>query len=213
MIMAAIGGLYGNSPALHAVLEAIDAEGIQTIVNTGDCVVGHPWPNEVIECLRRRNVPTVQGQWDKRAATFLRKQETLRAKCSAVQFALLEETYRQASSENLEYLHALPHTRILVVDGIRIGLCHGTFTSQSETLHRDDDALFRRQREIKPLPIIVCGGAHDGFVRTVDGTLFVNPGSAGAATDLSPRASYAIVSTEQEPFEAELRSVAYRRTQ
>lgn len=217
MIMAAFGGLRGSMPVLRALLDAVDAEGIQTIVNTGDCVVGHPSPNDVIECLCRRRIPTVQGLWDRRVAWFHQKQKRLRAKSSPEEFALIEETYRQCKSENLEYLHALPRTRTLVVDGIRIGLCHGTFTSQSECLrHDDDDALFRRQREIQPLPIIVCGGAPEGFVRTVDETLFVNPGraavaagSAGVAPDGTERASYAVISTEEEPFQAELTWVDY----
>ena len=65
MIFAAFGGVRGNLSALEAILAAVDAEGIQTLVNTGDCVVGGPAPNEVIELLRLRRIPTVQGQSDR----------------------------------------------------------------------------------------------------------------------------------------------------
>ena len=77
--------------------------------------------------------------------------------------------------------------------------------------HCDGPALFRRQRELTAAQIIVCGHGEDAFVLQIDGTLFVNPGSVGMASD--GRAHYAVISTETEPWHAELRSAEYESVQ
>ena len=210
MYLAAIGDIHGNLPALAAVLAAIDEEGIQTIVNTGDAVVGHPWPNEVVELLRSRNIPSVQGDLDRRVVHFLRKQETLRRKLSPDEFEALRQTYTAIQSLNLEFLRTLPRRRMLHVEGADICVCHGTPTSQSDTLGEEDPpAKFRRVREMTNAQIVISGATHRPFSRTVDATLFVNPGAVGAGHGGARIATYAIVDTETEPWEARIRELSY----
>ena len=207
MLFAAIGAINGNWPALEAVLHAIGEEGIQTIVNTGNSAVGQAWPNEVIQGLRSRNIPSVQGQEDRLALRVNRKANSLQSRLDPDRFQALKFTYDTCKSENLEYLRTLPRTLTLSVDGIGIAVFHGTWTSQGEGLVADEsDTRFRRQREVCPEPILICGSTLVPFARTVDGTLFVNPGSVGANPG---RAHYALVSTEKEPWSAEFRSVDY----
>jgi len=206
MIFAALGDIHGNWPALERALRAIDKEGIQTIVNTGDSVAGHPWTNEVIECLAERNIPTVQGELDRRVLRFLRKRESLRERCGREEFAVLEDAFGSCTSRNLEYLRSLPRRRVLTLDGVEVALCHGTLASQSESLTADeDDNRYMRQREVLPAPIIVHGKTHIPGSRIVGGTLFVNPGSIGIPNDDDARASFAIVSTEEEPWTVDVR--------
>lgn len=210
MYLAAIGDIHGNLPALEAVVAAIDDAGIQTIVNTGDAVVGHPWPNEVIALLRSRNIPSVQGELDRRVVHFLRKQETLRRKLSQDEFDALTKTFAAIQSNNLEFLRNLPRHRMLHVEGIDICVCHGTPTSQSDTLGEEDQpGKFRRVREMTNAHIVISGATHRPFSRTVDATLFVNPGAVGVATAGARTAVYAIVDTETEPWEARIQELSY----
>lgn len=207
MLAAAFGGIHGNGPALDAVIAAVDEAGIQTLINVGDCVVGHPWPNEVIDCLRARRVPSVQGEWDRGAVRFVRKQQTLRDTCSPEDFEALRWTHEHTRSENIEFLAGLPRQRIVVVDGVRICLCHGTPQNQTDGLRADDPVqAFRRIREVTDADIIVCGHTEDPFARTVDGILFVNPGFAGR----TPHAAhYAVIDTEHDPWCAHFHHAAY----
>jgi len=210
MYLAAIGDIHGNLPALEAVLAAIDDAGIQTIVSTGDAVVGYQWPNEVVELLRNRNIPSVQGELDRRVVHFLRKQETLRQKLSDDEFEALHQTHATLHSHNLEFLRSLPRRRMLHVEGIDICVCHGTPTSQSETLDEEDPpGKFRRVRELTNAQIVVSGATHQPLSRTVDATLFVNPGAVGVAPAGARIATYAIVDTETDPWEARIREQAY----
>jgi putative phosphoesterase len=210
MYLAAIGDIHGNLPALEVVLAAIDDAGIQTIINTGDSVVGHPWPNEVIELLRGRNIPSVQGDLDRRVVHFLRKQETLRRKLTEDEFEALRQTHAAIHSQNLEFLRSLPRHRMLHVEGIDLCVCHGTPTSQSDTLdEQDPPGKFQRVRELTNAHIVVSGATHRPFSRTIDATLFVNPGAVGVAPAGARMAAYAIVDTETEPWEAHIQELPY----
>jgi predicted phosphodiesterase len=110
-------------------------------------------------------------------------------------------------SDLLEFLQGVPKHRTLSVDGCGIYVCHGSPAGQTEPLLEQDSLdRFRRQREIANTDIVVFGRTHLPFARLVDGTLFVNPGSVGVELG---RATYAVVSTEEEPWSAEIRSVEY----
>ena len=208
MIFAIISDIHGHWPALSAVLEAIDDEGIHTVVNAGDCVGGRPWPNEVINCLRQREIASAQGEWDYRTAKFLRKEKALRGRMSAGEFEALEEAFKDCGVENIEYLRALRRVQTVVIDGIRILVCHGTLTSHSDCLRDDeDDTRYARQREIEPADIIVTGATHVPHRRWVGGTLFVNPGAVGGAEEDGGLGNFAIVSTEEEPWSVEFRRI------
>jgi putative phosphoesterase len=203
MILAAIGDIDGNVWALEAVLADIDAAGIQTIVHVGDCVGFGSEPNETVALLRARVVPGVQGDMDRRAARFARKQQTMRAECTPEVFDALQRTYDALRSEHVEYLAGLPRERRLTVDGVAIYLCHGSPNGQDVGLGEDDDLRrFQRFREVAQADVIVMGHTRAPFSRNVDSTLFVNP---GAVAD-SP-ACYAVVDTEEEPWTVTFRRV------
>jgi len=210
MLIAAIGNIHGNLPALEAVLREIDDAGIQTIVNTGDCVAGHPWSNEVIDLLRERSIPTVQGEQDRLVARFERKRKSLARDISRDECARIQEAYEAARSENLEFLAALPKQLFLTIDGISVCVCHGTPQGQNDVLHEEDDiGRFRRLREAANTDIIICGRSHTPFSRVVDNTLFVNPGAVGISAEGPRQATYVTISTETEPWEALAYSLAY----
>lgn len=210
VILAALGDVHGNWPALNAVLAQIDDEGIQTVVNTGDCVTGHPWANEVIDCFRERNIATVQGEYDRQIARFMVRKRSLQARHDAEEFAEIEKTYQSCRSTNIEFLRGLPRQREIAIDGIPVALCHGTLASQAESLTEDDsDDRYLRQREISPAEIIVFGRTHVPHTRWAGGTLFVNPGSVGIPRGEEMRAGYAVISTESDPWQVEQRWVDY----
>lgn len=212
MLFAAIGDIRGNLPALESVLKKLADEGIQTIVNTGDSAVGFPWGNEVLDLLRSSNTTSVQGGLDRLLARFSRKGQSLRNRLPKAEYENLQEAYGLCSSHSVEFLGSLPSRAKLAVDGVLVEVCHGSLTSQAERLGvGDDEARFQRQRELTESRIVVCGQGEGAFVRRVDDTLFVHPGSVGMASD--GRAHFAVVSTEREPWHAQLRSVEYESIQ
>lgn len=210
MLCAAIGDIHANLPALDAVLEAIDDAGIHTIVNTGDCVVGGAWPNEVIAVLRARSIPSVQGDWDRYTARFHRQRKTLEKTLRTEDLAAIEWTYEATTSDGLEYLAGLPKERTLTVDGIVIHLCHEGRQNATESVE-DAQVLarFRRLREATQAHVIVCGHARVPSMRWVDDTLVVNPGGVGNCEKLGQVARFAIIDTEQDPWTAHFHEIPY----
>ena len=64
MTHAVISCLHANLAALEAVLADIDQRGITTITCLGDLVGYGPQPNEVVNLVRERAIPSCQGCWD-----------------------------------------------------------------------------------------------------------------------------------------------------
>ena len=64
MRIAVIGDIHANLPALRAVIDDVARIGADAIYCVGDVVGRGPHPNEVVDELRRLDVPTVQGNWD-----------------------------------------------------------------------------------------------------------------------------------------------------
>ncbi len=213
MHLAAIGDVHGNLPALEAVLGAIDESGIETLVHTGDAVVGYPWPNEVVDLLRERNAISVQGEFDRMAVNFLKKRNSLGRKWPSATFQALQWTYEALRSDNIEFLGGLPHARHFRREGVDIAVCHGALNSQREQLDPNDALVkFRRQREQAHASLIICGRNHQAFHQWTEDTLFVNPGSAGMALGDSSLARYAVIDTETTPWQAHLHTIPYNST-
>lgn len=210
MIFAAVGDLHGNLSALESVLAEIEDEGIQTVVNTGDIAVGGASPNEVIACLRERRIPSAQSETDRWLTRFSRKKSTFSRKLSPEDFVDLETAYGLCTSENLEYLGGLPRQLQLNVDGISIAVCHGSLASQQDELSESDpDMQFLRQCEIVSAQVYVFGRTHHPYWRAIEGQLYLNPGSVGMNAKGERVSSYAVVSTEEEPWTVTHRHTTY----
>ena len=59
MSTAVISCLHANLAATEAVLADIDRQGIKQIICLGDLVGYGPQPNEVVELIRQRQIPTL----------------------------------------------------------------------------------------------------------------------------------------------------------
>lgn len=62
--IALISDIHGNLPAFRAVLERIDAEGVDAILCLGDIVGYGPMPSECVDLMMERNIPSVMGNHD-----------------------------------------------------------------------------------------------------------------------------------------------------
>lgn len=205
MIFAALGSINGNKNTLEHALNAIAEQGIQMILHTGDAVVGGAEGNEVIALLEKFNVICVQGNLDRMVVRYSRKQETLDRKVDEALLATLRGAHERLSSQNLERLRDWRKTRTFDVEGLAGIVCHGSPGNPREVITADTPvAKLKRQREMSRADIIISGGTDDFFTRHVDGALFVAPGSLVATPGF---ASYALISTEDSPWDATLEQV------
>lgn len=58
------GDIHGNLPALEAVLADMEARGLGNLYCLGDLVGYGTFPNEVVQIIRQRAIPTLMGNYD-----------------------------------------------------------------------------------------------------------------------------------------------------
>src|SRR5918993_3019199 len=64
MRVALFSDIHSNLPALEACLKSIEDQKPDAIYCLGDLVGYNIWPNEVINAVRKRGIPTIAGNYD-----------------------------------------------------------------------------------------------------------------------------------------------------
>ena len=125
MILAIISDIHSNKEALEAVLAAIAAEPVDTILCLGDIVGYGPDPNDCAREVFARCGSIVRGNHDKAVVRLI----DLEWFNSAARESALWNR-RNASDETLAALRTLPKGPVELDDGVVI--CHGTPVDEDE---------------------------------------------------------------------------------
>lgn len=192
MIVALIGDIHANQPALEAVLAHAKKLGVDKIWNVGDIVGYNAFPNEVIETLAANKAISISGNFD--VKTIKAKKEGRHLSHNALKQFTFEWTYHQLKKENRKYLKELPKEIRYLLFGKRILITHASPLSKKE--HLNLNTPNQRLEAIANAPetaadIVIVGHSHDPFIRKVANTWFINTGSVGRPDDGDQRACYA----------------------
>jgi predicted phosphodiesterase len=232
--IALFSDVHANLSALRAVLADIEGRAIDSIYCLGDLVDFAPWPNEVIELIRRLRIPTLMGNHDVRIA-FDRPLFPLAkhgATETAARIRAIDFTRSRVTTENKQFLGGLP-TQIQISfpakdgpakgghgndgDGgdTRILLVHASPRSLDEYLYENHSAeelagFFTEHR----IDVLVMGHTHRSYIREVelaDGRagLAINTGSVGRTKEETPEATYLLLTLDEGAVEAEIVRVSY----
>jgi putative phosphoesterase len=179
MQVGLISDVHANRPALEAVLA--DLPPVDALVCAGDLVGYNPWPAAVVDAIREREAPCVQGNHDRMVASGgnFRGNEMARAGVAHAR--------NQLSAGQIEYLAALPTERTLF-DG-RVTVVHG---------HPEDPDRYTYPEAFGPgmlgaESVLVLGHTHVQHVEETGEGIVVNPGSVGQPRDRDPKAAYAVL--------------------
>ncbi len=212
MRVAIFSDVHSNLPALEAVLDDIRRQGVDRTYCLGDLVGYAPFPNEVIDLLRREGIPTVMGNYDD-GVGFDREEcgcayrDPEERRLGDISFAW---TKARVTPENKAFLRGLHREIRFEADGKRFLLVHGSPRRINEYLFEDRPlSSFQRIAEAAKADVIVYGHTHRPYTKTVDGVLFVNVGSAGKPKDGDPRACYALIEVGEGRVEVTFRRVPY----
>jgi predicted phosphodiesterase len=208
MRYALISDVHSNLPALEAVLEHIEERGeAEAVYQLGDLVGYAPWPDEVVELIRRRAIPGVAGNYDSTTATEYRHcgcryEDARQEELSHLSY---EWTLAHTSAESKRFLGSLPF-RIDVrplgghTPGPRLILLHGNPVLNTVYWTEDrSDAFCLQMAEsagAKAGDVLAFGHTHKPWHRIIDGIHFVNTGSVGRPKDGDWRAGYALVTMD-----------------
>ncbi len=175
-MIATLYDVHGNLAALEAVLAEVPEDA--TIVVGGDvCLVGDQ-PGETLERLRALGdrVVWVRGNTDR---------ELMQGEEYQAPNELLEETRSKLTSEQIEFLYALPAT-VQIDDVLYV---HASPRNDSDIFtERTPEERIAFLFEDVDADVVVCGHTHMQFDRTIAGTRVVNSGSVGAPFEEKPGA-------------------------
>jgi len=214
MTIALISDIHANLPALEAVLADLDGRRPDQVYCLGDLVGYATWPNEVVEEIRRRGIPTIAGNYDEGVGLnsgdcgCAYKTEEDRARGDES----IAYTNSVVTDETRAYLASLPkHLRITFQSArqsdakpLEILLVHGSPRKVNEYLFEDRaDASFLRMMAAADADVMCFGHTHKPFHKTIDDAEArhgvrhaINTGSVGKPKDGDPRAGYVILHLE-----------------
>jgi len=200
--------IHANLPALEAFFEDIETKGYDAIYCLGDLVGYNVWPNEVIQEIQRRKIPTLAGNYD-----FGIGRES--DDCGCAYKTDLEKSNGKISisytnailqAKERAYLRTLPaHIKIefgLNEDKLNLLLVHGSPRRINEYLFEDrDEKSMLRIMEQADADILCFGHTHKPYHRILDSGAAgshhfrhaVNIGSVGKPKDGNPMGGYLVL--------------------
>lgn len=205
--IAVFSDVHSNLHALQAVLEAIDGLGVKTMVCCGDVVGYGAFPNECVELLRQRNIPTLAGNHDHAALGLTDIQFFNEIAKAAVYW-----TREQLTPENAQWLRQRPFTFAL---GERFFFAHAspfmpeqwgyvlTFGDARLAFERFSQTFCFIGHSHQPAVVVKRGEEltcpEEAVVPVEAGRRYlVNVGSVGQPRDHNPDAAFVVVDLDAQ---------------
>jgi putative phosphoesterase len=211
MRIALFSDIHSNLPALETVLKEIDSNNPDAIYCLGDLVGYNIWPNEVVNEIRKRGIPTIAGNYDfgigRNSDECGCAYKTDKEKgMGAVSISFTNEIL---NDDERVYLRTLPaHIRVefkLNDDKLNLLLVHGSPRRINEYLFEDrDEKSLHRILKDADADIMCFGHTHKPYHRILNldegGDHFrhaINIGSVGKPKDSDSRACYVLLTINE----------------
>lgn len=207
MRIAIISDIHGNQLALEAVLRDLAGQpAIDQTIIAGDLCLNGPCPREVLTTVQGLHCPVLQGNVDLEVVTAAPNKGEKKRSTAAW-------TREQIGPSGIDYLATLPASYripnpegsdLLVVHANPLNLEDAIFPNASDsTLEHLLGGLDDR------VGALAFGHLHIAYTRRWRQILLVDVGSCGIPRDDDLRASYGILSWQDNSWEAEIRRVEY----
>jgi putative phosphoesterase len=212
MKIALFSDIHANLPALEAFFLSIEEQKPDAIYCLGDLVGYNIWPNEVINEIKKRGIPTIAGNYDfgiGRASNdcgCAYKTDTEKAN-GAVSISFTNEIVKE---EERKYLRTLPaHLKIefqLNNDSLNLLLVHGSPRKINEYLFEDrEEKSMIRIMQDADADILCFGHTHKPYHRILEiqengkdrYRHAINIGSVGKPKDGDPRGGYVLLHIDE----------------
>ena len=193
MRIAFFSDIHANLPALEAFFQDVESINPDAIYCLGDLVGYNVWPNEVVNEIRKRRIPTIMGNHD---------EALLKPIVQEAQPSNRGLTRALITDQNRDYLINLPrHLSLSFVSNeepLNLLMVHGSIMSINDYMvvdYPEQEVLSMMQSH--QADVLLCGHTHKPFHRIIkDGDRFkhvINIGSVGKPKDGDPRACYALM--------------------
>ncbi|MFL5747171.1 MAG: metallophosphoesterase family protein [Niastella sp.] len=208
MKIALFSDIHANLPALEAFFKSVEVQQPDAIYCLGDLVGYNIWPNEVINEIRKRGIPTIAGNYDYGIGRSgddcgcAYKTDTEKAN-GAVSISFTNEIVNNAERK---YLRTLPaHIKVefqLNNDTLNLLLVHGSPRKINEYLFEDrEEKSMLRIMQDADADVMCFGHTHKPYHRVLAASEddkeryrhAINIGSVGKSKDGDPRGGYVLL--------------------
>jgi len=204
-----LSDIHGNLPALTAIEHFFAGHSFDAIINCGDSTVYAPFPNETIQWLQDRKAYSILGNTDHKVITLLQG-GTFKKPHDEEKRIMYRSTMQGLNARSKQYLLALEDSQRLIFEDCSIGLFHGSPDHPRELLFaQTPDDRFQELSQLTDCRIVVTGHSHSPYHKHIDGTHFINPGSAGRMFDGNPEASCATLTITNDDIQVRHHRIAY----
>lgn len=222
MKIALFSDIHANLPALEAFFKDLDDKKPDAVYCLGDLVGYNIWPNEVINAIRQRGIPTIAGNYDfgiGRASNdcgCAYKTEDEKAN-GAVSISFTNQLIK---ADERKYLRSLPaHIKVefqLNNDKLNLLLVHGSPRKINEYLFEDrDEKSLLRIIQDADADILCFGHTHKPYHRVLEIAETnqlryrhaINIGSVGKPKDGDQRGGYVLLHIEENSSIAQKDSI------
>jgi putative phosphoesterase len=206
--IALFSDIHANLPALEAFFKDLDSRKPDAVYCLGDLVGYNIWPNEVIDEVRKRNIPTIAGNYDFGIGRSIDdcgcayKTDEEKAN-GAVSISFTNQIVKE---EQRKYLRTLPaHIKVefqLNNDKLNLLLVHGSPRKINEYLFedREEKSLLRIMQDADA-DIMCFGHTHKPYHRILEITEVnniryrhaINIGSVGKPKDGNSQGGYVLL--------------------
>jgi putative phosphoesterase len=211
MKIALFSDIHANLPALQAFFKDVDARKVDQLYCLGDLVGYNIWPNEVINEIRKRNIPTIAGNYDFGIGRTsddcgCAYKTDLEKANGAVSISYTNQVVKE---KERDYLRTLPaHIKVefqLNQDKLNLLLVHGSPRRINEYLFEDrDEKSLHRIMEQADADIMCFGHTHKPYHRVLNDIggkdhfrHAINIGSVGKPKDGNSQGGYVILTINE----------------
>jgi len=176
-----ISDIHGHAAALDAVIKEADGLGWDQLVACGDLCFPGPAPLAVWKTLLGHRALCVQGVGDRALAQIDPNKLSATSEVERNRIERLRQVQHELGEIIVTRLGQLPAVASLPIEsGHTLLAVHGSPLDPSEpfTAEMSDDELIALLGD-EPGDLIICGGSHVPFDRTVADVRIVNVGSVG----------------------------------
>lgn len=201
MQIVVISDIHANLYALEAVLKDISCRGVDEIYCTGDLVGYIPFPNEIIDLIRKNQIQTVMGNYDDGVGNMrlICGCDYPNAEAQALGEKSIVWTKEHTSEENKDFLRQLPQEVRLQIGAYNILIVHGSPRRLNEYLKEDtkEEYLMEVLNEARA-DILICGHTHRPYHKSLGDKHVINAGSVGKPKHGNPNALYLLINIEEK---------------
>lgn len=200
MRIALFSDVHANLPALQACLQSIEEQKPDAIYCLGDLVGYNIWPNEVINEIRRRGIPTIAGNYDEGVGLSSNDCGCAYKTDPEKQMGAVSISFTNSivGEEERQYLRTLPKHIRIEFPHLNLLLVHGSPRKINEYLFedRDEKSLLRIMKDANA-DVMCFGHTHKPFHRMLAGNAHaINTGSVGKPKDGDPKGCYVLLTID-----------------